>query len=128
MKKEGKFCGSTAPYGYMRDPNNKHKLIPDPITSVVVKRIFELYVSGYGSSAIAEILTREEVPTPVMYKHSKEKLIKFDYPEIWKHTSVSNIIKNRVYIGDLIQHKYQKINYKIKKRKTLSELTIFRLV
>lgn len=121
MKKDGKFCGSSAPYGYMRDPNNKHQLIPDPNTAPVVKRIFDLYVAGYGSSGIAEILTREELPTPIMFKYSGSKLNKFDHPEIWKHTSISNIIKNRVYIGDLIQHKFQKINYKIKKRKSVPE-------
>ena len=121
MKKDGKFCGSSAPYGYMRDPNNKHQLVPDPKTAPVVKRIFDLYVAGYGSSQIAEILTREELPTPVMYKYSGSKLSKFDHPEIWKHTSVSNIIKNRVYIGDLIQHRFQKVSYKVKKRKSLPE-------
>ena len=117
MKKDGKFCGSSAPFGYMRDPNNKHVLIPNLETAPIVKRIFDLYVSGYGSSSIAEILTKEGVPTPIMYKYSSLKLHRFDHPEIWKHTSVSNIIKNRVYIGDLLQHTSQKVNYKIKKRK-----------
>ena len=56
-----------------------------------------------------------------MFKYSGSKLNKFDHPEIWKHTSISNIIKNRVYIGDLIQHKFQKVNYKIKKRKSVPE-------
>ena len=56
-----------------------------------------------------------------MYKYSGAKLSKFNHPEIWKHTSISNIIKNRVYIGELIQHKFQKVNYKIKKRRTVPE-------
>ena len=56
-----------------------------------------------------------------MYKCSSSKLSKFDHPEIWKHTSVSNIIKNRVYTGDLIQHGFQKVSYKVKKRKSLPE-------
>ena len=121
MKKDGKFCGSAPSYGYMRDPNNKHQLIPNPKTAPVVKRIFELYVAGYGSSQIAEILTREELPTPVMYKYPKSKLTKYNHPEIWKHVTVSNIIKNRVYIGNLIQHRYQKVNYKVKKRRNVPE-------
>ena len=41
-----------------------------------------LYVAGYGSSQIAEILTREELPTPIMYKYSGAKLNNFDHPEI----------------------------------------------
>ena len=121
MKKDGKFCGSTPSYGYMRNHEDKHKLVPDPNTAPVVKRIFDLYVSGCGSSQIAEILTREEIPTPIMYKYSGSKLNNFDHPEIWKHTSVINIIKNRVYVGDLIQHRVQKVNYKIKKMKNVPE-------
>ena len=39
-----------------------------------------------------------ELPTPIMYKYSGAKLNNFDHPEIWKHTSISNIIKNRVYV------------------------------
>ena len=117
MKKDGKFCGSSAPYGYMRDPNDKHRLVPNPKTAPIVKRIFDLYIAGYGSSRIAEILTSEDLPTPIMY--SGTKLNKYSHPEIWKHTSISNIIKNRAYIGDLIQHKFQKVNYKIKKRKNV---------
>lgn len=121
MKRDGKFCGSTAPYGYMRDPNDKHKLIPNPKTAPVVKKIFELYVAGYGSCYIANILTKEELSTPIMYKYSDSKLNRFDHPEIWKHKSISNIIKNRVYIGDLIQHRSQKVNYKVKKRRNVPE-------
>lgn len=117
MKKDGKFCGSSAPYGYMRDPNDKHRLVPNPKTAPIVKRIFDLYIAGYGSSRIAEILTSEDLPTPIM--NSGTKLNKYSHPEIWKHTSISNIIKNRAYIGDLIQHKFQKVNYKIKKRKNV---------
>ena len=119
MKKDGKFCGSKPSYGYMRDPNNKHKLIPDPNTAPVVKKIFDLYVSGYGSSEIADILTREEVPTPIMLKYKNKSLNDNTHPQIWRHVSVSNILKNRVYTGVLIQHTSQKLNYKVKKRKKI---------
>ena len=43
---EGKFTGAYAPYGYMKDPNNKHKLIVNPETGPIVKKIFELAKSG----------------------------------------------------------------------------------
>lgn len=119
MKRRGKFCGSVPPYGYMRDKENKHKLIPDPNTAPVVKQIFYLYTCGYSSSAIAEILTREEIPTPIMLKNSKKKIDSASHPEIWKHSSVSNILKNEVYTGSVIQHKTQNINYKTKKRRKI---------
>ena len=121
MKKEGKFCGSVPPYGYMRSPNNKYQLIIDPRTAPVVKHIFDLYISGYGSCAIAEILTREEYPTPIMFKNSEKKIDKCNHPEIWKHSSINNILKNKVYTGCLIQHTSQNINYKTKKRKKVPQ-------
>ncbi len=119
MKKEGKFCGSVPPFGYKRDPENKHQLIIDPNTAFIVKEIFDLYVSGYGSCAIAEILTRKEYPTPILLKNSEKKVNNADHPEIWKHSSVNNILRNRVYTGCLIQHTSQNISYKTKKRKAV---------
>lgn len=117
LKKNGKYCGSVAPYGYMKSNVDKHQLVPDPKTAPIVKKIFDLYVAGYGSGTIAEVLTREEVPTPILLKNSPEKINSADHPDIWKHTSVNNILKNRVYTGCVVQHTSQNINYKTKKRK-----------
>ena len=46
---------------------------------------------------------------------------KFDHPEIWKHSAVNNILKNRTYTGCLIQHTTTNINYKTKKRRAVPE-------
>ncbi len=117
MKEEGKFCGSMPSYGYKRDDADKHKLVPDPKTAPVVKKIFELYTLGYGSSMIADILTQDKEPTPVMIKNHTSRLDKTNHPEIWKSSSVNNILKNRVYTGCTIQHIMQNVSYKSKKKK-----------
>lgn len=121
MKNAGKFLGSNACYGYMKNPEDNHVLIPNPKTAPIVKKIFDLYISGYSSSEIADILTRDEIPTPIMEKcKNQEAIIKMaDRPHIWKHITVSNIIKNKVYTGCLIQHTTQSISYKVKKRKVI---------
>ena len=118
LKRSGKYCGSTPPFGYRRDPLDKHHLIIDPDTAPIVKRIFMLYVKGYSSNDIAEMLTKEKIPTPIllMVRHSKG-----EHPEIWKHTSINNILKNKTYTGSLLQHRSESINYKTKKRKIIPE-------
>ena len=119
MKKKGKYCGSVPPYGYKRDETDKHKLVPDPITAPIVKKIFELYISGCGSSAIARYLTEEGYPTPVLLKCSKTKVDSAFHPEIWKDSSVNNILKNLVYTGCVVQHTSQTVSYKSKKRRKI---------
>ena len=115
-KKKGEFCGSHAPYGYIKSPSDKHVLVPDPVYSKVVKRIFKLYISGTSSSNIAHMLTKEGIPTPIMVKYKNKVPDKEFHPEIWKHTTITNILGNQVYTGCLVQHKMQNINCKSKKR------------
>ncbi len=61
---EGQFLGSFAPFGYMKDPRDRHKLIVDDEAADVVKEIFALYLEENGTSKIAHILTGRGVPTP----------------------------------------------------------------
>ena len=47
-RKDGQLTSSFATYGYMKDPENKNHLIIDPISSLVIKRIYDEYLSGNG--------------------------------------------------------------------------------
>ena len=62
MRKENKgyIFGGTARFGYLKDPNNKGKLVIDPVASEYVKRIFTLYESGMGTTTIARMLNEEK--------------------------------------------------------------------
>ena len=42
----GEFIGTNAPIGYIKDTNNKHKLVIDKNTSYIVKRIFREFLDG----------------------------------------------------------------------------------
>ena len=46
MQRKGLFVGAFAPYGYQKDPENKHHLIVDTTAALVVKRIYEEYLQG----------------------------------------------------------------------------------
>lgn len=113
-KKNGQFLGTYAPYGYTKDPNDKHKLIIDPVASQVVKRIYKMFLEGNSILTIAHTLTTEKIPRPSVYKGMKDK-DNIKTHDIWDETSVLVILKNPNYTGNLSQGKYKKVNYKSKK-------------
>ena len=55
-RKQGLWVGAFAPYGYIKDPDNKNHLIVDEEAASVVRYIFDLYLQGYGITPIARKL------------------------------------------------------------------------
>lgn len=117
---QGKFIGPFASYGYTKNPYDKNSLIIDEEAAEIVKKIYRMYLSGNGVKHIADILNQECVPNPTMYK--KLKGLKFvnssakDNNSYWTDMTVRRILKNEMYIGNMVQHITQKISYKHKKR------------
>jgi len=117
QKKNGKFMGGIAPYGYKRDlPYNKHRLIIDEETSIIVKDIYNMFINGFGINKIANILTNKKIPIPSI-KKNLNRGIKSSIYGIWRESTISSILTNPTYKGDLTQGKEYKISYKSKKRR-----------
>lgn len=115
QKRNGKFMGGTAPYGYDRNlPNNKHELIINEEQAIIVKRIYNLFINGMGVKKIANLLTRENIPIPSIQKNL-HRGIKSKVYGIWQETTISNILTNPTYKGDLTQGREYKVSYKSKK-------------
>ena len=119
-KKAGNFLGVTAPYGYKKDPNNKFHLVINEKEAEVVKKVFRLYLEGNGLTKIAQILTKDGVPVPGESRNIG-KTRKTALYSSWKQTTIRRILDNRVYLGELVQFKRRKINYKSKRRITVPE-------
>ena len=119
-RKSGKFIGSRACYGYMRDPEDKGHLIPNPEVCEYVKKIFNWRSSGVGISEIATRLTKMGAPTPAGYKNLKISS-RVKEKDVWSIHAVNKILKNRMYTGDMVQHTQTKISYKSNKKITLDE-------
>ena len=117
-RKKGKFIGSNPSYGYMKDPEEKGHLIPDPEYAPVVKKIFEMAANGVGLSDITSYLNDNKIKTPSSLKR-KNTNSKMRYNEQWTISSVKKILKNRMYTGDMVQSTQTKVNYKSKKKKAL---------
>ena len=62
-KRNGCFVGAYAPYGYNKDPINKHKLVINESEAVIVRRIFRMFINGISINRICDILTKESVKT-----------------------------------------------------------------
>lgn len=117
--KQGLFVGSTVSYGYKRDEKNKYRFVIDEYAANIVKKIFRMRLKGNSPTIIARTLTDEGVEPPNVYNN---KNIKKTYTtNIWKISSINHILSNEVYIGNIIQRKFDKVNYKSKKKIKLSE-------
>ena len=108
-REDGLFMGSFASYGYDRDPEDKHKLIVDPVAAEVVKKIFELYANGYGYYKICEYLNNNNIPSRAVYKRMKGSnfvCASCDYDNVkWNTDTIAQMLRNEVYIGNLVQGK-----------------------
>lgn len=113
----GEFIGVTAPYGYLKNPKDKHKFIIDKEASYIVKKIFNMILLGKSRKEIAEHLNNKNVLTPSLYKLSKEntnneELIR---SKKWNAEIVNRILRNETYTGTVIQNIKTKPNYRVDK-------------
>lgn len=118
----GKFIGAFAPFGYVKSKEDKNMLVIDNEAAQVVKRIFEMYLNGYSIAEIARVFTAENILTPTEYKNKVQNLAyvnvnsKFN---VWRTETIKGILINPTYIGNMAQHRSEKINYKVKKFKKI---------
>lgn len=111
---DGRFIGRLAPYGYMKDPADCHRLVIDDDSAAVVRRVFDWAYEGIGINEITRRLNGEGVPSPAHYNFDKgyntsEKLHGSPY---WKSTSIRNMLSDRVYVGAVVGGKSRTINHK----------------
>lgn len=116
---KGEYC-ACPPFGYMKDPRNGGKLIPDPMTAPIVQKIFALAESGRSAHAIANILSDEGCITPlkyrVLYRDRFSEKGAARAADRWNHTTVKRILKNQVYLGHTLLGKTKKASLKSKKK------------
>lgn len=127
-RKRGEFIGSFAPYGYIKDPENKSRFLVDEEAAPVVKDIFNWFLYGIaGTTAgslsingIARELNERGIPSPIA--HKKAQGLKYQNPNskfttsIWTPTTIANMLKNRMYTGCMVQGRQRVISYKIHKQ------------
>ncbi|MDL2293383.1 recombinase family protein [Ruminococcaceae bacterium OttesenSCG-928-D13] len=110
---QGKFMGTYAPIGYMRDPQDKHHLVIDEETAPIVRRMFAMRSQGIGFRAIATTFNEEKVPSPkqIYYRRNGRENPRKENG-IWNMSSVKVILRNEVYAGHMVQGKTGTVSYK----------------
>jgi DNA invertase Pin-like site-specific DNA recombinase len=89
LMERGDFVGTIPAYGYKLV--NRTLEIHEP-EAIIVRRIFEMYLSGVGKQTIANTLNSEDVPRT--YGNNR-----------WRKETISYILSNERYIGDALLQK-----------------------
>ena len=118
-RKQGKFIGSFACYGYRKDPADHHHLLVDEEAAQVVRRIYREYLEGAGIQRIAKNLNAAGIPNPTTYKQLQGIPYAHRTGEkndgLWCDRTIRRILTNRMYLGDMVQGKNRNISYKVQK-------------
>jgi hypothetical protein len=118
-RRRGEFIGAFAPYGYIKNPEDKNSLLVDEEAAQIVKNIFIWFVNdGMSKTAIAKKLNELGVPNPTAYKRTVQRF-KYQNPNsgvndgLWCGTLIRSILINAVYTGSMVQGRYRIISYKV---------------
>ena len=101
---EGLCVAGALPYGYMRDPKDKHKMIIDEEVADNVRMIFDMVLEEKSFLQIANYLNEQGIPCPKAYKKLKRGV---ENPqERWSPHSVICIVENPRYVGDDVHNQF----------------------
>ena len=116
-RRQGKFIGSFASYGYRKDPNDHSRLLIDETAAAIVRDIFDWFISGTSVLGIAKRLNEQGVPNPSAYK--RQQGMNYRHPtsdrldDLWPDSSVRRILRNPLYTGTMVQGKNRMKSYKL---------------
>lgn len=116
-RSRGEFIGAFAPYGYQKSETDKNCLVIDPDASLIVKDIYQWFVfDGMSKGSIVRKLNQLGIPNPSKYKQSKG--LKYHCKEkandgMWSPRTISSILSNEMYIGNMVQGKQRIKSYKV---------------
>lgn len=119
MQKQGKYVGSKAPYGYLRDPMDKHHLVIDPEAAPIVRELFEMVAEGCTLHYAAVTMNDRGIPSPGRHNFNLG-LVKSDKfkNSLWYQQTVRKILIDRTYLGWTIGGKYRSDFYSSGEKKS----------
>lgn len=110
---DGDYIGARAPFGYKKSPDDCHKLIIDEEAAPIVCQIFEWFSEGDGLNTITVRLNEMGIDTSSIHKSKTSELDKhYTLNQSWTTFTVSHILDNPVYMGDMVQGKSKIVEHK----------------
>ena len=114
-KEKGLYVAAKAPYGYVKDEKDRNRLVINEEEAKIVKKIFQMYNKGKTMGEIASKLQDDEIYAPSYNGFEKNKNGKYG----WTYSTISKILKNKVYLGHTEYGKVMNLSYKSKKVKQI---------
>lgn len=111
----GDYIGNYAPYGYLKDENNRSRLVIDHEIAPIVVEIFELRAKGTGFDTICRILNEKGYPSPGRLRYERGIITnnnKKGSELPWNRHVLEDLLVNVVYIGNLAQGRSSQCLYK----------------
>lgn len=117
LKQEsGEYIGSSnTPYGYIKDPKDKHHLIIEDYSAKIVRQIYEWYLETGSQGEVRRLLYENKIPTPATYRNLVSMTSKLKNPYQWTSRTIKYILTSQMYIGNMEQHKYEKRSFRDKR-------------
>ena len=116
-QRRGEFIGAWAPYGYSKDPEDKHHLVINPETAPVVRQIFAWRSEGVSVVQIARRLNDAGILSPSAYLYETGEVRTEKYKGVLWHTQIlKNILSHPVYLGHMVQGRKKQSFYAGKKQ------------
>ena len=114
----GEFPSGQMAYGYEKDKDNPHQLIPDPVAAPVVKKIFQYFIDGMTYAEIARKLNADEYLCPKAYKLDKAgKANEKSATWTWSGGTVHKILENQYYAGDSVHNQFTNDSWAAQRQK-----------
>ena len=120
-QKNGEYQAGIPPYGYLKDPNKKNHLIPDPIAAPIIREIFDLYVNKDMSTVkIANLFNERGLTPPGIHLQIPifMKQLRQGKKFVWLRYQVGKILKSEYYLGTVIGRKSEQVSHKLKNVRT----------
>ncbi|WP_342990793.1 recombinase family protein [Streptococcus anginosus] len=116
--KEGTYIGSKAPFGFKKDPDDKHRLIIDERVKPIIELVYELCLEGKGTQIISQEMMKRKIPRPSSFLENADKLygLTEENKYKWTHRMVLSILRDPVYCGNMERNKRPTLSFKNRKR------------